>query len=79
MPKNHRSKSLKKPPAGGTLIEETEDGPNGYVQIFIKKEHLLELQAILTIHRNSTDSSQGEMVSLCGILSDCGILENKEN
>ena len=79
MPKNHRSKSLKKPSlAGGTLIEEAEEA-NGYVQIFIKKEHLLELQAILTIHRNSTDISQGEIVSLCGILSDCGILENKEN
>ena len=75
MPKNHRSKSLKKPPSDA-LIEEIEDG---YIQILIKKEHLLELQAILTIHRNSKEISQSEMVSLCGILSDCGILENKEN
>ena len=76
MPKNHRSKSLKKPTTNETLIEEL---PDGYVQILIKREHLLELQSILTIHRNSKEISQGEMVSLCGILSDCGILENKEN
>ncbi len=59
-----------------TLLEEVEDG---YVQIFIKKEHLEELQSILTIKRNSKDMSQAEMTSLCGILADCGILANKEN
>jgi len=58
------------------LIEEEE---HGYVQILIKKDHLEELQSILTIHRNSTDISQNEITSLCGILADCGILNNKEN
>ena len=58
------------------LIEEEE---NGYVQILIKKDHLEELQSILTIHRKSTDISQNEITSLCGILADCGILNNKEN
>lgn len=61
---------------GSSLAEEEEDG---FVQIFIKKEHLEELQSILTIKRNSVDITQAEITSLCGILADCGILANKEN
>ena len=77
MTKN-RSNSLKKYRLGNkkALLEEEE---NGYVQILIKKEHLEELQAILTLKRNSKDISQGEITSLCGILADCGILDHKEN
>ena len=73
-----RSQSLKKRirPGEKTFAEEEEDG---FVQIFIKKDHLQELQSILTIQRNSKDISQEEITSLCGILADCGILENKEN
>lgn len=67
---------MKKYRLGPKLAEEEEDG---YVQIFIKKDHLLELQSILTISRSSKDITQAEMTSLCGILADCGILSNKEN
>ena len=74
-----RSQSLKKHhrPGQKTFAEEEEDG--NFVQIFIKKDHLQELQSILTIQRNSKDISPEEITSLCGILADCGILENKEN
>ena len=61
------------------LVEEVEPIPDGFVQILIKKEHLEELQSILTIQPNSNDITPAEITSLCGILADCGILDNKEN
>ena len=70
-------KNIKKSNKKNELIEEEDE--NGFVQVLIKKDHLEELQSILTIHRNSTDISQNEITSLCGILADCGILNNKEN
>ena len=70
-------KNIKKSNNKNELIEEEDE--NGFVQVLIKKDHLEELQSILTIHRNSTDISQNEITSLCGILADCGILNNKEN
>ena len=79
-------RSLKKPRrqskpdhGGNMLVEEVEPIPDGFVQILIKKEHLEELQSILTIQPNSKDITPAEITSLCGILADCGILDNKEN
>ncbi len=72
-----RSHSLKKyRNKDGAFIEQEEDG---FVQISIKREHLEELKSILTLKKSSSEISQGEITSLCGILADCGILDNKEN
>ena len=80
LPKNReqRSQSLKK--YRGLTNEKLLEEDETYVQILIKREHLEELQSILTLQRNSKDITQGEIISLCGILADCGILDtNKEN
>ena len=63
----------------GTVMEEFEPIQEGFVQILIKKEHLEELQSILTLSPSSKDITPSEITSLCGILADCGILNNKEN
>ena len=78
MTKRH---SLKKPrrTSKNMLMEEFEPIQEGFVQILIKKEHLEELQSILTISPSSKDITPSEITSLCGILADCGILNNKEN
>ena len=78
MTKRH---SLKKPrrTSKNMLMEEFEPIQEGFIQILIKKEHLEELQSILTISPSSKDITPSEITSLCGILADCGILNNKEN
>ena len=78
MTKRH---SLKKPrrTSKNMLMEEFEPIQEGFIQILIKKEHLEELQSILTIQPHSKDITPSEITSLCGILADCGILNNKEN
>jgi len=78
MTKRH---SLKKPrrTSKNMLMEEFEPIQEGFIQILIKKEHLEELQSILTLSPSSKDITPSEITSLCGILADCGILNNKEN
>merc|ERR1711935_438399 len=82
MTKRHSNASLKKHRKSvndNVFMEENEPIPAGFVQILIKKEHLEELQSILTIQPTTKDISTAEITSLCGILADCGILANKEN
>jgi hypothetical protein len=73
-----RSHSLKKQRLSTKTAILEEDIEDGYIQILIKKEHLEELQSILTVKKTSKNISQGEITSLCGILADCGILSSKE-
>ena len=75
----NKNRRQQQPGGGNMLVEEVEPIPDGFVQILIKKEHLEELQSILTIQPNSKDITPAEITSLCGILADCGILDNKEN
>ena len=60
-----------------------ENEENGYVQVFIRKEAMVELQNILNNKYNATNNesgldmeniSPGEMTTLCNILANCGIL-----
>jgi hypothetical protein len=79
MAKRHSLKKPRRASKSGTVMEEFEPIQEGFVQILIKKEHLEELQSILTIQPHSKDITPSEITSLCGILADCGILNNKEN
>merc|ERR1712129_3251 len=79
MTKRHSLKKPRRTSKSGTVMEEFEPIQEGFIQILIKKEHLEELQSILTIQPHAKDISPAEITSLCGILADCGILNNKEN
>ena len=80
---NKRSKSLRNypNPNPSTTLDENEE--NGYVQVFVRKEALVELQNIVNGIQNKGEEDSGldienispnEMSTICSILSNCGIL-----
>ena len=80
---NKRSKSLKNYSNSNPSKTLHENEENGYVQVFVRKEALVELQNIVNGIQNKGDEVSGldienispnEMSTICSILSNCGIL-----
>ena len=77
-----RSKSVKKYSIGSpSTLHENEE--NGFVQVSVRKEALIELQRIVSGMENKTNQDSGldienispnEVSTICGILATCGIL-----
>ena len=78
---NKRSQSVRKYSNRSETLHENEE--NGYVQVLIRKEELVELQNIVNGVQNKADPdsrldaenvSPNQIATICNILAKCGIL-----
>ena len=81
--KNNRSQSVKKYSNYSSILHEKEE--NGYVQVFVRREALINLQNVVNkVNQDSgfnvENMSPNEMSAICSILANCGILnEDSKN
>ena len=78
---NKRSRSMKKCSDCSSTLHENEE--NGYIQVVVRKEALLELQNVVNGLKNKVGQdadvgtenlSPNEMATLCNLLVTCGIV-----
>ena len=78
--KNNRSQSAKKYSNYSSTLHEKEE--NGYVQVFVRREALIDLQNVVNkVNQDSgfnvENMSPNEMSAICSILANCGILNEE--